>query len=507
ELVDGASLASRLARGPLGWREAAGKLADVADGLAAIHAAGLVHRDIKPGNLLVDGERLRIADFGLAVREPDGAFAGTLPYIAPELLAGGAADVASDVYALFATAYEAITGDRPYRELDRRALQAAAEHGQPDWPAHVPMRVRRVVERGLAPDRRVRFASASEAAAELRRLTTRRSRGAVVAAGGGLGLAAIALVAVFSLRGGSDGEWHAIVDDFKPVYDEIADSAGFSPDGKHVAFVSNREDGLHFRFYVVPSEGGKARPITSPYTNMYAPRWARDSRSLYFADADFTVFRVSIDTGIVEHVVSSAQGVADCGDQLLIVHRADGHQQISVRDASGRDHALAALSGCILDNVPYCDRGGRKAVFAMASCETKDESPSDIQVLDVTTGSITTLTHQPTDRNFSPVFTPDDQTIVFTSHRSGKANLWEMASSGSPMRQLTFDDGPDEEASVSPDGQRLVFEVNTPSGPLFSARPGEPRRMLVAPVGAMMHPEVTPDGNKLVLLTRRQDKL
>ncbi len=197
ELVDGASLAARLARGPLAWRDAVVRFADVATGLAAIHAAGLVHRDLKPGNLLVDGDRLRIADFGLAARDPGSALAGTLPYLAPELLAGATSNVRSDIYALFASLFEALTGDRPYRELDHRALRAAAEYGRPSWPASVPSAVRRAVERGLAPDPAARYPDANAAAHALRELPgTRRRRTLAL-----IGVAGVALaggVALYS---------------------------------------------------------------------------------------------------------------------------------------------------------------------------------------------------------------------------------------------------------------------------------------------------------------------
>jgi tetratricopeptide (TPR) repeat protein len=195
ELVKGDSLARRIASRPLPWRDAAATFGEVAAGLEAIHAAGLVHRDLKPGNLLVDGDRLRIADFGLAVRTIDASLAGTLPYLAPELLAGAPADRRSDIYALFATLFEAITGERPYRELDRRALRAAAEHGHPDWPSSIPARVRRVIETGLAPDPQQRWPDAASARHALVGLVARRaSPRAWVALG--LAGAAVATVAI-----------------------------------------------------------------------------------------------------------------------------------------------------------------------------------------------------------------------------------------------------------------------------------------------------------------------
>jgi len=194
ELVDGESLAARLARGPIPWRTAVAWFADVAAGLAAIHAAGLVHRDLKPANLLVDGERLRIADFGLAVRPGDAALAGTLPYVAPEVLDGAPADARSDSYSLFASLFETVTGHRPFRESDRRALRAAIGHGALDWPPGIPARVRRVVARGLAADPAQRWPDALAARTALAALVARRRSWIVAGAAAALALAGVAVV-------------------------------------------------------------------------------------------------------------------------------------------------------------------------------------------------------------------------------------------------------------------------------------------------------------------------
>lgn len=187
ELVEGTSLAARI---PVAWPTAVSWFAEVCHGLAAIHAAGLVHRDVKPANLLVDHDRLRIADFGLAARTPEATVAGTLPYLAPEVLAGQAADVRSDIYGLFVSLFESINGERPYREHDRRALRAAAEHGHPIWTARVPARVKRVIERGFAGDPALRYRDAAEARAALASLGSRRRWPfAIVGAAAALGVA------------------------------------------------------------------------------------------------------------------------------------------------------------------------------------------------------------------------------------------------------------------------------------------------------------------------------
>jgi serine/threonine-protein kinase len=123
ELCDGGSLADRMVdAGRLAPPEVVPVLASIADGLAAMHEQGLIHRDVKPHNILICGGRPKLGDFGLARSEhpveltrltADGTTLGTLPYLAPELLAGSPPTVASDVYALGVTAYQALTGELP----------------------------------------------------------------------------------------------------------------------------------------------------------------------------------------------------------------------------------------------------------------------------------------------------------------------------------------------------------------------------------------------------------
>ncbi|MFB4314728.1 cellulose binding domain-containing protein [Actinomadura sp. 21ATH] len=117
ELLDGESLAGRLARGPLPWREAAVLGAQLASALAAAHAAGVVHRDVKPANVLLTPAGVKILDFGIAFAAggPDGGgpLLGTPAYVAPELLAGAAPAPAADVYSFGVLLRETLTGTAP----------------------------------------------------------------------------------------------------------------------------------------------------------------------------------------------------------------------------------------------------------------------------------------------------------------------------------------------------------------------------------------------------------
>jgi serine/threonine protein kinase len=115
------SLAQLLGAGPLDAQRAAALVTDVAAALDALHARGLVHRDVKPSNVLLDGEaRAHLADFGLATARDwtrltrDGALVGTPHYVAPELVAGEPATSATDVYSLGCVAYHCLAGRPPF---------------------------------------------------------------------------------------------------------------------------------------------------------------------------------------------------------------------------------------------------------------------------------------------------------------------------------------------------------------------------------------------------------
>ncbi len=187
ELVDGENLARHLARD----RRAALELCIAAGrGLCAAHAAGLVHGDVKPDNILVDRDgRALIGDFGLtraiALGAPaDSAIVGTPAYMAPELLRRQPADPRSDQFALAVTVYEACTGERPWRAESIDGLLEAIEQAPRKRPAALSRAVWRVVARGLAADRDARYPSVASFIAALERAHRRGARrrvGVVVA--------------------------------------------------------------------------------------------------------------------------------------------------------------------------------------------------------------------------------------------------------------------------------------------------------------------------------------
>jgi eukaryotic-like serine/threonine-protein kinase len=170
ELIDGVSLREILVRQGSTTAEAAlvvlrGSLM----GLAAAHRHGVVHRDYKPENVLIDGEGVsKLTDFGLAARTGEAAIpAGTLRYVAPEQIAGAVASPASDVYSATATFYECLTGAPPFRgESEEELLRQHSSDPVPLDPLPEPLRP--LVTAGMAKDPALRPVDAMAFVAELR---------------------------------------------------------------------------------------------------------------------------------------------------------------------------------------------------------------------------------------------------------------------------------------------------------------------------------------------------
>lgn len=198
EYVEGQSLRRWLRRKHRSHQEVVTMFCEAGRGLAAAHRAGIVHRDFKPSNVLIgDDGRIRVMDFGVARGEPgsglwsrssssgsldgeaevqaeidveeepltrEGAILGTPPYMAPEQQSGGEVSPRSDVYAFCVSLYEGLYGIRPFRARRAATLLEAKRSGllEPPPDARVPKRLWSIIERGLAPEPRHRFASMPE---------------------------------------------------------------------------------------------------------------------------------------------------------------------------------------------------------------------------------------------------------------------------------------------------------------------------------------------------------
>jgi serine/threonine-protein kinase len=177
ELVDGPSLAAVLSAGPLDAARTMDVIAQAAAGLHAAHLAGVVHRDVKPANLLFDRQgQVKVTDFGIAyavgatpVPGTD-MIIGTPAYLAPERAAGAPAAPACDVYSLGVVAYECLTGHPPFTGTPLAVLCAHRDLPLPPMPGTVPPDVAALVTELTAKDPASRPATAGEAACRAARL-------------------------------------------------------------------------------------------------------------------------------------------------------------------------------------------------------------------------------------------------------------------------------------------------------------------------------------------------
>ena len=153
ERLPGRTLADEIALGPMPSRRVRAMLDDVLGALATAHAARIVHRDVKPGNVLLtqNGSAMKVADFGIAktagaAHTSTGQLVGTMAYMSPERVAGAQASVADDLYAVGIVAYEALSGRRPFPQENPASLIRAILDSPPP-PIEL---VRADVDSGLA---------------------------------------------------------------------------------------------------------------------------------------------------------------------------------------------------------------------------------------------------------------------------------------------------------------------------------------------------------------------
>ena len=319
ELVDGESLAARLAKGPLPLHEALARGIEIADALDRAHRQGIIHRDLKPGNVMLarsgsgkaHATQAKLLDFGLArivasgvaaattadvtPKTETGAVLGTLQYMAPEQIEGRPADARTDIFAFGALLYEMLAGRRAFEGASTAAVMAAILREEPPLDSFIPAAPRalgRLVRNCLAKDPDDRYASVHDVLLDLRGIAegdpgagaipspTRWWQRAAVA----WAVAALALATAGVLLFRQSGSTVAPASlppiratILSPPGIEINRAAGIalSPDGTKLVFRAG--DTLWVRALAEDA----ARELPGSAGAMY-PFWSHDSRSIGF---------------------------------------------------------------------------------------------------------------------------------------------------------------------------------------------------------------------------------
>jgi len=312
EFIEGKSLGDIIPGKGLPLGKTLDYAAQIASGLAKAHAAGVIHRDLKPGNVMLTGPAsghpglVKLLDFGLARRVElgeehdttltmEGAILGTPAYMSPEQAQGKPADVRSDVFSFGSVLYQMVTGRRAFEKDSHISTLAAVVEEEPrPLPPSVPRDLERTIARCLRKDPERRFQSMADVRVALLELKEESESGrlpeaATAPARRRAWLWAGAAVLVLALLGA--GLWlmnrratplpqPSVV----PVttYPGSQTEPSFSPDGKQVAFSWDGEKGDKFSIYVkLLGETNALRLTTSP-TGDYYPAWSPDGKRIAF---------------------------------------------------------------------------------------------------------------------------------------------------------------------------------------------------------------------------------
>jgi Tol biopolymer transport system component len=506
ELIEGASLREIVARAPLTIREVLDLGVQMAEGLAAAHQAGIVHRDFKPENVIVtrDG-RVKILDFGLALvgmRDSVAddrvdvtvtatfAIAGTVPYMSPEQARGATVDYRTDQFALGLTLYEMVTGRRAFNAETSAQILAAIIEDDPEpiakLNARVPAPVRWVIERCLAKDPRQRYDATGDLTRELRTLRDRlaeftvsteivtrtpRRRGRAM-----LALAALAATAAVGvLVGKASGAAGTSLDRYR--FTPIATDAGYqgspawSPDGKTLAYIAE-VDGVLQVFTRAPGSPARAQ-VTHGRFDCSDPFWSPDGTRLYYIsrarDRD-GLWSISAAGGEPEFVMENVIRAALSPDSKTLAFLREsatfGHVSLWLSSPPGSAPVAYTRPPFTVERsytggtVHFSPDGSKLGLWVN---RLGTEEAAEFWVLPMGSAAPRLVPSPVADLvGFSPRFSwlPDSRRVVsaLPSPRPG-VHLWLMDTERAGAQLLTSTGGLENDPTVSPDGQRLALTL------------------------------------------------
>ncbi|MEK7774770.1 MAG: protein kinase [Candidatus Zixiibacteriota bacterium] len=347
EYIDGDTLASRLTKGPLSSAELFTVASQIADALDKAHKQGLVHRDLKPGNIMLTKSGAKLLDFGLAKLQQvggiieggsgatrtspltgEGTLIGTVQYMSPEQLEGKEADARSDIFAFGATLYEMATGKRAFEGSSQASLIGAIMKEEPKPISAIqpmtPPALELVVKQCLAKDPDNRWQSAGDLNRALQWVSQSGSQMGMampVAVSlsrkmrqwAGWAVAAVAVMVAVALYMYSEDRTSlsvlrtTISAPEEAVFLFGGDNAGppvISPDGKHIAFVAVSPGGS--KVWVRDLDNLKARSLPGTEAGAF-PFWSPDGRSIGFFTYN-KLKRIEVASGQVLTVCAAPSG-------------------------------------------------------------------------------------------------------------------------------------------------------------------------------------------------------
>jgi eukaryotic-like serine/threonine-protein kinase len=560
EFVEGQSLREVMSS-PLKLRDVLAIVSQVAEALSAAHQSGIIHRDIKPDNIMVRADGyVKVLDFGLAklseaapssgpqgeaiAYTQAGTAMGTLAYMSPEQATGETIDHRTDIWSLGVVLYELVTRQKPFSGANRQSTVNAILSSEPNSATHsdpsIPSELDLVLEKALEKDRELRYQTASDLRADLRRLqrtidsapsnsrhrALTRLRKPSVSRWLWPAAAVVAIVAAiagwFWLRPRSQApDWsratHVQLTDqpgteFFPslapdaksfvfasktdgnfdlflqrvggknptllTKDSSADDTqpAFSPDGERIAFRSERAPA---GIYIMEATGENLRPVTA---GGFHPSWAPDNKQIVISER-------GRDAPDVRNSKPS---------KLWIVNVETGDKRV-LTEADAMQPA-------------WSPHGDRIAFWFMPPSVGR----SDIATISRNGGEPLVVTKE-ASTNWNPVWSPDGKYLYFASDRSGNMNFWRVAIDEKTGKVLS-----EPEAVVTPstfsghlnfsrDGKRMIYVQTNRQQNIqaveFDANKekvtGEPF-WITRGDRLIVRPELSPDGAQFVMRVPRR---
>jgi serine/threonine protein kinase len=532
EYVEGETLAARLARGALPLDQALGYAIDLASALDRAHRSGIVHRDIKPGNVMVSRAGVKLLDFGLAKASPAAAasgenaglsdvtksrlIAGTVQYMAPEQFEGQAIDARTDIFAFGAVLYEMVSGRKAFEGSSIGSLIAAIVERDPPALSSVqpvaPPALDRIVATCLAKDSDERWQSARDLMRALQWVrdqpthsaaTSRRSTRRPLVAVAVLAALAGALAASLWLRERSTPAGDVRFSIYPEPGSAFATATGsvvapqfaLSPDGRHLVYVAASEGPS--RLWVRALDEFSARPLVGT-EGASGAFWSPDSRSIGF----FSLGKIkTVDLSGGRPVVrggafGDARGGAWAPDGTLLFTfssqvglsrlTANGSREMVFSDASGNPP---------IDRFPWMLADGKHFVFLHRN---REEDLRGIYLARLGSNERTRLT----DGDWGPV-SVDDYLLYLRGPTllAQKLNVADGRLEGDPAVLLENVAGTTigyMGASVSRTGTLAFAEPWPMAGELiWFSREGRPLGSPVAGLADYVSMDLSPDGNRL----------
>jgi serine/threonine protein kinase len=328
ELIQGETLRDTLERGPLPLREVLDYSIQIAAALEAAHGMGVIHQDLKPGNIMVAPNGLvKVVDFGLSRLVDDsggyssstqpsqvGTPAGTIDYLSPEQAGGRAIDTRSDLFAMGSVLYEMLTGKRPFHRSTNLETAAAILRDRPEPLAQsVPVPVARLVDRCLVKEVEKRSVSASGLQRELEelreklergKLKPQRFRGARRAALWAVPLAVLLALLAVGLGARREGARNPFR--FQKLTDDphVTNEPALSMDGRWLAYASDRAEDGNVDIWIQPTSQGAARRLTNDPAVDHQPALSPDGQQIAFrSERDPAgIYTMSVNRG-AEHLL------------------------------------------------------------------------------------------------------------------------------------------------------------------------------------------------------------